>query len=391
MIEARPKPGRQTLFKLPQASPLSHREKIRTALVAGVAIFLTGWLASLTIDGGGLITLLASMGASAVILFAMPHSPVAKPWALVGGHLISASVGILCARWIPHLWVAAALAVGLSIFAMHLARCLHPPGGASALIPVLGGESVKALGFQFLLMPLSLNLAVMLAMSLAYQRLLLPKPDLAPQTGLSGGRPTERLGIQTDDLRAALAEMDEFIDVGEREFNEIYKLATARAFRRNFGETTAAELMTPNPLAVEFGTELEEAWSLMQKHRIKALPVIDRGRHVIGIVTQSDFFRHASAKQFNSLGRKLKELIKASPTVTSQKPEVAGQIMTSPAVTAAVTEHLPELARLLTERGIHQVPIVDARGKLAGMITQTDLIAALYRNMTGTQYKHEAQ
>ena len=282
--------------------------------------------------------------------------------------------------------------MGLSIFAMHLARCLHPPGGASALIPVLGGESVKALGFQFLLMPLSLNLAVMLTIALVYRRLLLPKPlALAPETGLHGGRPTERLGIQTDDLRAALAEMDEFIDVGEYELNEIYKLATARAFRRNFGETTAAELMTPNPLAVEFGTELEEAWSLMQKHRIKALPVIDRGRHIIGIVTQSDFFRHASAKQFNSLGRKLKELIKASPTVTSQKPEVAGQIMTSPAVTAAVTEHLPELARLLTERGIHQVPIVDARGKLAGMITQTDLIAALYRNMTGTQDKHEAQ
>ena len=180
-------------------------EKIRTALVAGVTIFLTGWLASLSIDGGGLKTLLASMGASAVILFAMPHSPVAKPWSLVGGHFISASVGILCARWIPHLWAAAALAVGLSIFAMHLARCLHPPGGASALIPVLGGESVKALGFQFLLTPLSLNLAVMLAISLAYQRLLLPKPlPLAPQTGLSGGRPTERLGIQSDDLRAAL-------------------------------------------------------------------------------------------------------------------------------------------------------------------------------------------
>ena len=170
-----------------------------------------------------------------------------------------------------------------------------------------------------------------------------------------------------------------------------YKLATACAFRRNFGETSAAEVMTPNPLALKFGTELEEAWSLMQKHRIKALPVIDRGRHVIGIVTQSDFFRHARAKQFNSLGGKLKELLKASPTVISQKLEVAGQIMNSPAVTAAATEHLPELARLLTERGIHQVPIVDARGKLAGMITQTDLIAALYRNMTGTPDKHEAQ
>jgi CBS domain-containing membrane protein len=371
----------QPLFKLPQASPLSHREKIRTALVSGVAIFLTGWLSSLTIDGGGLKTLLASMGASAVILFAMPHSPVARPWPLVGGHLISASVGILCARWIPQLWVAAAVAVGLSIFAMHLARCLHPPGGASALIPVLGGESVKALGFQFLLMPLSLNLAVMLTIALVYRRLLLPKP-LAPQAGLHGGRPTERLGIQTDDLRAALSEMDEFIDVGETELNAIYKLATAHAFRRNFGETTAAEAMTPNPLAVEFGTELEEAWSLMQKHRIKALPVIDRGRHVIGIVTQSDFFRLARSKEFNSLGSKLKELIKASTTVTSNKPEVVGQIMNSPALNAGHSQPLGELARLLTERGIHQLPVVDERNKLVGLITQTDLIAALYRSMT---------
>lgn len=360
--------------------------------MAGVAIFITGWLSSLTIDGGGLKTLLASMGASAVILFAMPHSPVARPWPLVGGHLISATVGILCARWIQQLWVAAAVAVGLSIFAMHLARCLHPPGGASALIPVLGGESVKALGFQFLLMPLSLNLAVMLAIALAYQRLLLPKPlALAPQTGLHGGRPTERLGIQTDDLRAALSEMDEFIDVGETELNAIYKLATAHAFRRNFGETTAAEAMTPNPLAVEFGTELEEAWSLMQKHRIKALPVIDRGRHVIGIVTQSDFFRHARAEQFRSLGGKLRDLIRPTTTVTSNKPEVVGQIMSSPAFTAGHSQPLPELARLLTESGIHQLPVVDGRNKLVGLITQTDLIAALYRSMTGTPYRHETQ
>ena len=374
----------QPLFKLPQASPLSHREKIRTAFVSSVAIFLTGWLASLTIDGGGLKTLLASMGASAVILFAMPHSPVARPWPLVGGHFISSFIGILCAIWIPQIWLAAALAVGLSIFAMHLARCLHPPGGASALIPVLGGESVKALGFQFLLMPLSLNLAVMLTIALVYRRLLLPKPlALAPETGLHGGRPTERLGIQTDDLRAALAEMDEFIDVGEHELNEIYKLATARAFRRNFGETVASEVMAHNPLTVEFGTELEEAWSLMQKHRIKALPVIDRGRHFIGIVTQSDFFRHARAEQYNTLGGKLRELLKISTTVTSHKPEVAGQIMATPVITAAVTEHLPELARLLTERGIHQVPIVDERNKLVGLISQTDLITALYRSMAG--------
>ena len=373
------------MFKIPPASPLSLREKTRAGLTAGVAIFLTGWLASLSIDGGGLKTLLASMGASAVILFAMPHSPVAKPWPLVGGHFISALIGILCARWVPQLWPAAALAVGLSVFAMHLARCLHPPGGASALIPVLGGESVKALGFQFLLTPMALNVGVMLVMSLAFRHLFLPKA-LPPETqaGQAERTPTGRLELKAEDIRAALAGMGEFVDAGEQQLHEIYKLAQARAFRRQFGETTAAEVMTPEPITVEFGTELEDAWALMQQHRIKALPVIDRGRHVIGIVTQSDFFRHARAREFSSLGGKLKALLKASPTVTSHKPEVAGQIMTAPAITAAENQQLPELARLLTERGIHQVPIVDERNKLVGLITQTDLIAALYRSMTGT-------
>jgi len=383
--QAQAKPPR---FKSPPVSPLSLREKIRTALMAGLAIFLSGWIASLSIDGGGLKTLLASMGASAVILFAMPHSPVAKPWPLVGGHAISAAIGILCAQWIPQIWPAAALAVGLSVFAMHLARCLHPPGGASALIPVLGGESVKALGFQFLLTPLALNVAVMLLMSLLYHRLALPKPPKpAAQPGLGGTRPMERLGIRSSDLRAALADLDEFIDIDEQELNKIYQLAAARAFRRGFGEVTAAEVMTPGPLTVEFGTELEETWALMQKHHVKALPVIDRGRHVIGIVTQSDFFRHARAEQFRGLGGKLRELLRPSTTTTSQKPEVAGQIMSSPALTAGESQHLPELARLLTGRGVHQLPVVDARGKLVGILTQTDLIAALYHSMAASLEK----
>jgi len=381
MIDAGPKQDSKPWFKLPQASPLGLKEKLRTAGVSGIGIFLAGWLASPFIDGGGQKTLLASMGPSAVILFAMPHSPVAKSWPLVGGHFISAVIGILCARWIPDLWIAASVAVGLSIFAMLLADCLHPPGGASALIPVLGGESVRSLGFQFLLTPMALNVAVMLLTSLLYQRLLLAKPHpLVPPPGEA--KPAQRFGVRAEDLRAALAEMNEFIDVDERELGEIYNIAAARAFHREFGETTAAKLMNANPLTVEFGTDLEEAWALMHKHRIKALPVLDRGRHVIGIVTQSDFFRHARAEQFQSLGGKLRELLRPSPTIHSQKPEVVGQIMSYPAITAGDGQRLPELALLLTKRGIHQLPVVDERNKLVGIITQTDLIAALYRSMS---------
>jgi len=84
-------------------------------------------------------------------------------------------------------------------------------------------------------------------------------------------------------------------------------------------------------------------------------------------------------------------LIRPTTTVTSNKPEVVGQIMTSPSITAGDAQPLAELARLLTERGIHQLPVVDGRNKLVGMITQTDLIAALYRSMTGTPDKHKTQ
>jgi CBS domain-containing membrane protein len=184
--------------------------------------------------------------------------------------------------------------------------------------------------------------------------------------------------------------MNQFVDVGERELNEIYNLAAARAFSRGVGEITAAEVMTPAPWTVEFGTELEDAWALMREHSIKALPVIDRGHHVIGILTQSDFFRHARGEPLRSLGGKLRALLKPSPTVTSQKPEVVGQLMSAPPLTAFDTQHLADLARLLTERGAHQIPIIDARFKLVGMLTQTDLIAALYRSMTASTKKSPA-
>ena len=91
--------------------------------------------------GAGLV---ASMGASAVLLFAVPHGPLSQPWALVGGHLVSAVIGVACARLDTPPFVAAALAVALAICAMYYLRCIHPPGGATALTAVAGGQSVHA-------------------------------------------------------------------------------------------------------------------------------------------------------------------------------------------------------------------------------------------------------
>jgi CBS domain-containing membrane protein len=359
-------------------TPVGLADKLRIALGAGLAISCTGLAGGQIMEASASLCMVASMGASTVILFAVPHSPMGSRWAAIGGHVLSGLIGVTCARWIPDTWIAAGLAVGLAIFVMHLARCLHPPGGASALIPVLGGSSVQGLGYQFVLLPLGLNVAVLLILAQALRRRAKPPVAAVPD---ADPPPLERLGIRAGDLRAALRDINAFVDVSEGGLAEIYNLAAYRAYRREFGEQTCARVMTRRVVTVEFATELEEAWALMRAERVKALPVIDRSRHVIGILTQTDFFRHATVEPLDGLGDRLRRLLRPTPGPTSTKPEVAGQIMSAPALTVREDAALADLVPLLAGRGIHQVPVVDERNKLVGLVTQSDLIAALYRNL----------
>jgi CBS domain-containing membrane protein len=108
----------------------------------------------------------AYMGAAAVLIFAAPHSPLCQPWALIAGHVLSAIVGVTCYRLIPDLMIAAVSAVALAILVMQLLRCLHPPGGAAAMVAVLGGPSIHELGYGYALAPVGLNAVVLLVVAL---------------------------------------------------------------------------------------------------------------------------------------------------------------------------------------------------------------------------------
>jgi len=101
------------------------------------------------------------MGASAVILYGMPETSAARAWPLFGGHLLSATAGVLATRFLSDATLAAGLAVGGALFLMSLFRCVHPPGGATALTVVMGGAELRNLGFSFLVAPLLLNLLVL--------------------------------------------------------------------------------------------------------------------------------------------------------------------------------------------------------------------------------------
>jgi CBS-domain-containing membrane protein len=147
---------------------VTHAEKWLST-VGGLAGILCALLISESQLGlVGSAGIIASMGASAVLLFAVPHGPLSQPWPVFGGHLVSAMVGVFCVKLIAAPMLSAAAAVALAIGAMHVFRCIHPPGGATALSAVVGGDAVHQLGFQFVVTPVMLNAVTILIVAVLF-------------------------------------------------------------------------------------------------------------------------------------------------------------------------------------------------------------------------------
>lgn len=116
--------------------------------------------------------LVGSFGASAVLIYGAPSADLSQPRNFIGGHLVAAFVGVLVNKLLPgNLALAAALAVSLAIAGMHATRTLHPPGGATALIAVIGGDSIHALGFVYVFSPVFVGALIMLVVALIINNL----------------------------------------------------------------------------------------------------------------------------------------------------------------------------------------------------------------------------
>ena len=167
------------------------------------------------------------MGASAVLLFAVllfavPHGALSQPWPLVVGHVASAVIGVTCARFISSTELAAAVAVGVSIGAMHQFGSIHPPGGATALSAVTGGPAVRDLGYGFVLRPVALNVAIILTVAVVFNYAFRWRRYPAGLVHLPGDEPaTEQ---SHDEVVAALRSLDSFIDVTEDDLRRIVRL-----------------------------------------------------------------------------------------------------------------------------------------------------------------------
>jgi CBS domain-containing membrane protein len=152
---------------------LARSEEIRVSLGAVVGLLITGVVCRMAFGSvGDLPALVAPLGASTVLLFAAPHSPLARPWCCIGGNTISAVVGVSIAGVIADPIVAAAVACGIAIGVMMALGCLHPPGGAVALTAVLGGPSIHAAGYGFALWPVAVSSLLLLGAALAFNRMM---------------------------------------------------------------------------------------------------------------------------------------------------------------------------------------------------------------------------
>ncbi|HLB70761.1 MAG: HPP family protein [Candidatus Methanoperedens sp.] len=118
-----------------------------------------------------LTMIIGSFGASAVLIYAAITSPLAQPRNLVGGHVVSAMIGVAAYQHVSNLWLASALAVSLAIAFMHATRTLHPPGGATALIAVIGSDKIHALGYTYILVPVASGAVIMLVIALMVNNL----------------------------------------------------------------------------------------------------------------------------------------------------------------------------------------------------------------------------
>lgn len=356
---------------LPAATTASKRERLLGIGGAGL-----GLLCAESISRHSLGTFnpwfVAPMGASAVLLFAVPSSPLAQPWSIMGGNLVSALIGVACAKLVGHTGLAAGLAGALAIGAMFQLRCLHPPSGAVALTAVLGGPAVANLGFHFVIWPVLLNSMLLLAFALVFNNALQRRYPHRPHERANVHHtadplPTNRLGVTHDDLAAVLKARGEVMDISEDDLEEILVAAELRAHRRHFGAVRCDEIMSRDVVAVQPDTPLRQAWQLLAEHKVAALPVVDGQRKVVGIVALHDFFVSDSTSPV------------LPPPQRALATDLVSKIMTERVITAQAEQAIDELVVVFSDAGLHHLPVVQDN-KLVGMITQSDLLAALYKS-----------
>lgn len=364
---------------MPAPVQVDRKERLRMLLGIVLAVGIIAICAQLwgLLHPPGL-WMVASLAASSVLVIGLPSSPLAQPWAVVAGSVVSAAIGVVVAHFVSPLILAAALAVGLAVGVMLLLRSLHPPGASLALLAVLepATHTGRYLGFVLF------DVLLLVLIGIVYNRLTgraypHEKPAEKTAAATAGGKHSP---FTTADLDAALKSYNGVLDISRGDLERLMEHAAKAAFQRTLGDLRCRHIMSSPVHAIDESASLAEGWALMQEHAVKALPVVDAEQAVIGIITTTDLLYHEFAPEEKAgLGQRLRSLISRRG---AKKAQHIGAVMSSPVQVAGMDQHVMDLVPMFSAKGRRHVPIVDDENRLIGIISQTDVIKTLADALT---------
>jgi CBS domain-containing membrane protein len=342
-------------------TPMRPTDAARGGLGALLGLLFAGLLGRFAIGDGDWLhpLLVAPIGASAVLVFAVPASPLAQPRSVLGGNIVSALVGVTVVLLIPIPLIAAPLAVGLAIATMMLLGCLHPPGGAVALICVIGGPKVAEAGYLFALNPVALDSALLVAAGMAWGRLSghayphrPPPPAISPHH-TKDPAPSARVGYSQADLDTALARYGDLLDVSPEDLDALFRQVELTAAKRLHAQIRCGEVMSRDVLSLRLDQSAENALTFLRLHDLRVAPVVDSENRVRGMARRAELQEEHGGVVEAAL----------EPAVHQVKEDTP----------------ISALLPILSSGRVHEAMVIDDDGRLIGVVTQTDLIAALYR------------
>lgn len=184
------------------------------------------------------------------------------------------------------------------------------------------------------------------------------------------------IDITEEDIREAMKELKTYLDITEEDLKRIYILALEHAKKRLLKKKPVKDVMTKEVVCVREDAEIKEAARLLSENRISGMPVIDNEGKVIGVISEADILVSSGIKRESKISDILRHL-SGEIVVSDKRGEKVGEIMTSPAITIGPEEDIRDAGRIMEEKGIKRLPVVDREGKIIGVISRADIVGAI--------------
>jgi CBS domain-containing membrane protein len=179
-----------------------------------------------------------------------------------------------------------------------------------------------------------------------------------------------------EDLRAALKEMKAYVDITEEDLKKIYEIALRHARERIIARVLVKDIMMTTVVSVRRNADLHEAARLLSEHRISGMPVVDENNRVIGVISEADVLTLAGMKREHTFKDILRNIL-GEPVPARSGGNKVEDVMSFPPITSKADDEVMEVAKILEERRIKRLPVVDNDGRLLGIVSRADIVRAI--------------